>query len=46
MAETQKNLVTSQSGPHPHIKYHLQQKRKKDVVGKGLELQKRGRQFT
>ena len=29
MAETQKNLVTSQSGPHPHIKYHLQQKTKR-----------------
>ena len=46
MAETQENIVTSQSGPNPHIKYHLQQKTKRDVVGKGLELQKGGRQFT
>ena len=46
MAETQENIVTSQSGPNSHIKYHLQQKTKRDVVGKGLELQKGGRQFT
>ena len=38
MTETQENWETCQNGQSPHLKYHLQLKRKEDVEGGESQL--------